>query len=343
MPFGLTYAPAVFMDLINRVFQPYLDQFVVLFVDDILVYSKSKKDHNTHLRVVLRILREKKLYAKLSKYEFWLSEISFLGHLVSLEGIRVDPKKIQAIIEWKSIKNITEFQSFLFLEGKCQESFEMLKRILMRLQCLCNLIRMLESLNSRRAEEQEMQEGTGSESYEDNNAQPLPSENASAPAPQGIPTPDFGNFMQALDVIFTFSSNQKKLGEVVSLLRESARVRWSNTTMYASPEQVTWQFFQEKFKNKYVGEQFKRAMLIKFLNLKQGDRVVHEFEAEYNKLSRFATEILPNDKARRDWFIEGLRSKLKEMMMALNFSNLQEVINRAKAIERAEEETLAAK
>ena len=83
MPFGLTNAPAAFMDLMNRVFRPYVDQFVVVFIDDILVYSKDRENHNTHLRVVLETLRKEQLYAKLSKCEFWLNEVSFLGHIVS--------------------------------------------------------------------------------------------------------------------------------------------------------------------------------------------------------------------------------------------------------------------
>ena len=87
MPFGLTNAPVAFMDLMNRVFRPYVDQFVVVFIDDILVYSKDRENHDTHLRVVLENLRKEQLYAKLSKCEFWLNEVSFLGHIVSKEGI----------------------------------------------------------------------------------------------------------------------------------------------------------------------------------------------------------------------------------------------------------------
>ena len=101
MPFGLTNAPAAFMDLMNRVFRPYLDQFVVVFIDDILVYSKDEQEHEQHLKIVLQTLREKKLYAKLSKCDFWLKEISFLGHIVSVEGIRVDSVKIEAVVNWK--------------------------------------------------------------------------------------------------------------------------------------------------------------------------------------------------------------------------------------------------
>ena len=93
MPFGLTNAPSAFMGLMNRVFRPYLDQFFVVYIDDILMYSKDAQEHEHHLRMVLRTLRGNKLFAKLSKCEFWLKELSFLGHIVSAEGIRVDPVK----------------------------------------------------------------------------------------------------------------------------------------------------------------------------------------------------------------------------------------------------------
>ena len=117
MPFGLTNAPAAFIDLMNRVFRPYLDQFVVVFIDDILVYSKDAQEHEHHLRIVLKTLRENQLFAKLSKCEFWLKEVSFLGHIVSSEGIRVDPVKIEAIVNWKPPQNVTEVRSFLGLAG----------------------------------------------------------------------------------------------------------------------------------------------------------------------------------------------------------------------------------
>ena len=106
-PFGLTNAPTAFIELMNRVFRPYVDQFVVVFIDDILVYSKDRKYHDTHLRVVLETLRKEQLCAKLSKCEFWLNEVSFLGHIVSKEGIRVDPKKIEVVVEWKPPRNVT--------------------------------------------------------------------------------------------------------------------------------------------------------------------------------------------------------------------------------------------
>ena len=104
MPFGLTNAPAAFMDLMNRVFRPYVDQFVVVFIDDILVYSKDAQEHEQHLRIVLETLREKKLYAKLNKCDFWLKKVSFLGHIVSAEGIRVDPAKIEAVVIGNHLK-----------------------------------------------------------------------------------------------------------------------------------------------------------------------------------------------------------------------------------------------
>ena len=98
MPFGLTTAPAAFMDLMHRVFQPYLDQFVVVFVDNILIYSKYEEEHEDHLRIVLQALRDHQLYAKFSKFEFWLTDVRFLGHVVSASGMSVDSEKVEAVM-----------------------------------------------------------------------------------------------------------------------------------------------------------------------------------------------------------------------------------------------------
>ena len=117
MPFGFTNAPAVFMDYMNRIFRPYLDKFVVVFIDDILIYSKSEEEHREHLQSVLRILRDHSLYAKLSKCEFWLKEVKFLGHVVSAEGVAVDPSKVEAVLQWESPKSVTEVRSFIGLAG----------------------------------------------------------------------------------------------------------------------------------------------------------------------------------------------------------------------------------
>ncbi|GAU39806.1 hypothetical protein TSUD_219810 [Trifolium subterraneum] len=117
MPFGLTNAPAVFMDYMNRIFQPYLDKFVVIFIDDILIYSKDPQEHAEHLRIVLNILREKQLYAKFSKCEFWLSEVKFLGHVISQGGVSVDPSKVEAVLNWERPRTVSEVRSFLGLAG----------------------------------------------------------------------------------------------------------------------------------------------------------------------------------------------------------------------------------
>ena len=105
------------MDLMNRVFRPFLDRFVIVFIEDILVYSKNNTEHAMHLRLVLQTLREHQLYAKFSKCEFWLEEVAFLGHVVSKKGIQVDPKKIEAITEWPRPTTVTEVRSFLGLAG----------------------------------------------------------------------------------------------------------------------------------------------------------------------------------------------------------------------------------
>ncbi|KAJ9565812.1 LOW QUALITY PROTEIN: hypothetical protein OSB04_001778 [Centaurea solstitialis] len=117
MPFGLTNAPAVFMDLMNRVCRPMLDKSVIVFIDDILIYSKTKEDHVVYLIEVLETLRRERLYAKFSKCDFWLQEVQFLGHLVNREGIKVDPTKIEAVMKWEVPKTPTEIRSFLGLAG----------------------------------------------------------------------------------------------------------------------------------------------------------------------------------------------------------------------------------
>ncbi|GKV34706.1 hypothetical protein SLEP1_g43056 [Rubroshorea leprosula] len=115
MPFGLTNAPARFMDLMNQVFSKYLDQFVVVFIDDILVYSSSHTLHEKHLRTVLETLRRERLFAKFKKCEFWLDNVAFLGHVVTKDGISVDPQKIEAVVDWKRPNSVVEISSFLGL------------------------------------------------------------------------------------------------------------------------------------------------------------------------------------------------------------------------------------
>jgi hypothetical protein len=117
MSFGLTNALAYFMYLMNKVFMEYLDKFVVVFIDDILVYSKNKEEHMDHLHMVLQKLREHQLYVKLSKCEFWLKQVSFLGHIISEGGISVDPSKIQDVLSWEAPKSVSEIHSFLGLAG----------------------------------------------------------------------------------------------------------------------------------------------------------------------------------------------------------------------------------
>ncbi|KAA3484688.1 Retrotransposon protein [Gossypium australe] len=124
MPFKLTNAPATFMDLINRVLQSYLDQFVVIFIDDILIYSKTEAEHDQRLCIVLQTFRKKQLFSKFSKCEFWLSEVAFLWNVVTTSGIRVNPKKIEAVVEWKQSKNESKLWSFLSLTGYYQRFFE---------------------------------------------------------------------------------------------------------------------------------------------------------------------------------------------------------------------------
>jgi hypothetical protein len=159
--FGLTNAQSYFMNLMNKVFMEYLDRFVVVFIDDILIYSKSESDHEEHLRLVLQKLRDNQLYAKYSKCEFWIGKVPFLGHIISNRGISVGPAKVKEIMAWSVPTTVTEIRSFLglagyyprFIEGfskiakpmtsllekgrefkwdeKCQDNFDQLKKRLM--------------------------------------------------------------------------------------------------------------------------------------------------------------------------------------------------------------------
>jgi hypothetical protein len=117
MSFGLTNAPAYFMNLMNKIFMEFLDKFVVVFIDDILVYSQSEEEHEQHLEIILETLRQHKLYAKFSKCEFWLKEVGFLGHILSAGGIAVDLAKIKTVTEWKAPTTQTEVRAFLGLAG----------------------------------------------------------------------------------------------------------------------------------------------------------------------------------------------------------------------------------
>ncbi|GJW13539.1 putative reverse transcriptase domain-containing protein [Tanacetum coccineum] len=126
IPFGLTNAPAVFMDLMNRVFRPYLDKFVIVFIDDILIYCKTREEHVEHLRLVLELLKKENLYAKFSKCEFCLREVQFLGHVINGNGIHVDPSKIEVVKIWKAPRTPTECKTFNW--GEEQElTFQTLK------------------------------------------------------------------------------------------------------------------------------------------------------------------------------------------------------------------------
>ncbi|WVZ70314.1 hypothetical protein U9M48_018989 [Paspalum notatum var. saurae] len=129
MSFGLTNAPAYFMNLMNKVFMEYLDKFVVVFIDDILIYSKTEEEHEAHLRLVLQKLREHKLYAKLSKCEFWLDQVPFLGHIVSKGGIMVDPSKISSVMDWMVPEVVKEVHGFLGLAGYYRRFIESFSRI----------------------------------------------------------------------------------------------------------------------------------------------------------------------------------------------------------------------
>ncbi|KAA0040422.1 retrotransposon protein, putative, Ty3-gypsy sub-class [Cucumis melo var. makuwa] len=132
MPSGLTNAPAVFMDLMNRIFHQYLDHFVIVFIDDILVYSIDREAHEEHLRIVQQTLCDKQLYAKFSKCEFWLEQVVFLGHVVSAKGVSVHPQKVEAVVNWerptRGDRTLTRKNAKFEWSDKCEQSFQELKK-----------------------------------------------------------------------------------------------------------------------------------------------------------------------------------------------------------------------
>jgi hypothetical protein len=129
MSFGLTNVPTYFMYLMDKVFMKYLDKFVVVFIDDILVFSKNEEEHDQHLRMVLQKLKENQLYAKLNKCEFWLKEVSFFGHIISEGGISVDPSKVKDVLVWKTPQNVLDIRSFLGLVGYYRRFIEGFSKI----------------------------------------------------------------------------------------------------------------------------------------------------------------------------------------------------------------------
>nr|GFA11550.1 retrotransposon protein, putative, Ty3-gypsy subclass [Tanacetum cinerariifolium] len=149
MPFGLTNAPAIFMDLMNRVCKPYLDKFVIVFIDGILIYSKSEEEHEVHLKTILDLLKKEKLYAKFSKCEFWMKEVHFLGHVVNRDGIHVDPSKVESVKNWKTPESSTKISSFLGLAGYYRRFIENFSKITKPLTLLTQKNKTYKELNMR--------------------------------------------------------------------------------------------------------------------------------------------------------------------------------------------------
>ena len=129
MPFGLTKTPVVFMYLMNNILSNYMNKFVVVFINDILIYSKNEQEHEGHLRIILHVLREQQLYAKFGKCDFFKDKIQYLGHVVSKDGISIDPKKIKAITEWLFPKNVSDIRSFMAITAYYQKFIEGFSKI----------------------------------------------------------------------------------------------------------------------------------------------------------------------------------------------------------------------
>src|ERR1041385_5827263 len=150
MSFGLTNAPATFSRMMNSIFMVYLDKFVVVYLDDIIIYSKNEEEHAEHLRLVLMKLREHRLYAKFSKCEFWLPEVTYLGHVISAKGIFVNPERVQAILDWTPPELVKQVRSFLGLASYCRRFVENFSKVAKPLTRLLKKIRNLNGPPSAR-------------------------------------------------------------------------------------------------------------------------------------------------------------------------------------------------
>ena len=150
MPFGLTNALVAFMDLMNRVFKELLDKLIIAFINDILIYSRSREEHREHLKIILQMLKEKQLYAKFKKCEFWLKKVSFLGHVVSQDEIFVDPAKVEVVNNWSRPTSVTEIRSFLGFTGYYKIFVKGFSKIAMALTQLTKKTKSLTGLMSVR-------------------------------------------------------------------------------------------------------------------------------------------------------------------------------------------------
>ena len=133
IPFGLTNAPATFMNMMNNVVSKFLDKFVLVFIDDIIVYSKNGVEHEGHIRKVLETVKKHQLYTKLSKCDFYKKEVQYLGHVISEKGIAIDPAKIKAILEWPAPKDVHDIRYFVGLIGYYRRFIENFSKIAYRL------------------------------------------------------------------------------------------------------------------------------------------------------------------------------------------------------------------
>ncbi|KAA3470442.1 RNA-directed DNA polymerase-like protein [Gossypium australe] len=250
MPFGLTNAPAIVFRL-----------FVVVFIDDILIYSCDETQYAEHLRTVLQTLRDNQLYAKFGKCEFWLREVSFLGHVISVAGIRVNLGKISTILEWKPPRNVSEVRSFLGLAGyyrRFVKGFSMiatpLTKFLQKDYALYACLSVFGSFGN------------------------LGDRGVSGVAPNVAEY-----WLEAVERIMDDldCTAEEKLKGAVSLLRDEDYQWWLTVRERTPTDRVDWSFFKLKFEGKYIGASYVCAQRKAFLNLVQRGKSVAEYEAEF--------------------------------------------------------------
>ncbi|WVZ70749.1 LOW QUALITY PROTEIN: hypothetical protein U9M48_019391 [Paspalum notatum var. saurae] len=317
MSFGLTNAPAFFMCLMNSVFMNELDKFVVVFIDDILVYSKNEKEHEEHLRIVLSRLREHKLYAKFSKCAFWLKEVAFLGHILLAKGVAVDSSKVEDVLNGKQPQTVTEIRSFLGLAGYYRHFIRDFSKI-------AKPMTTLTQKNAKFAWSSKCEEAFGTLKTLLTSALVLAQPNITKPFDVYCDASGSGLgcvLMQEGRVI-AYASCQLRKHEVNYPTHDLELLAWSGSlTLHSAMikrgscmqqdnfedrECFTWAQFRERFRNHHVPAGIMKMKKKEFLSLKQGNMSVTEYCDKFLQLARYAPTKVVEDGDKQEHFLEEL-------------------------------------